>query len=176
MKKNIVFVTVIICLSIIACTKKNQTAPAANNAPAVKPNISVRSLNLSTDGGGSQFITKDSANKMIQSYLTSINYQQNDTDIKCFIVDADSLRKYLNDTSKGKITSVKLMFAHTLAYINAGGYGINAGYQTGAITIIVAGFDANNNYIYANQNMVLDHMKPCPYNCPSGSAGSNFLQ
>lgn len=175
MKKVIAFITVITCITVIACTKKNQTAPAATNSPVVKPNVSVRLLGLPEDNGGSLFIPKDSANKMITSYLTSISYQNNDTDLRSFIIDADSLRKYLNDTSKGKITNVKLIFAHTLAYINAGGYGVNAGMQTGAITIIVAGYDANNNYIYANTNMVLDHMKPCPYSCPSGNAANNTL-
>ncbi|MBS1689379.1 MAG: hypothetical protein JSS96_11685 [Bacteroidetes bacterium] len=176
MKKVIVFITVIVSITVIACSKKNQTEPSVSKGLTVKPNISVRSLNLPDETGSSRFIPKDSANRMIQSYLTSINYQQNDTDLRCLIVNADSLRKYLNDTSRGRITNVKLILAHTLAYVNAGGYGINAGYQTGAVTIIIAGYDQNNNYIYANSNMVLDHLSPCPYACPSGAAGGNMLQ
>ena len=175
MKKLVLFIAASVCIMVIACSKKNSTEPSVTKTPAVKPNISVRSLNLPQDGG-SQFIPVDSANRMIGSYLASINYQHNDTDIKYMIVNADSLRKYLNDTSKGKITNVKLILAHTLAYVNAGGYGINAGYQSGAITIIMAGYDQNNNYIYGAQNTVLDHIYPCPYSCPiGGTASGDYL-
>ena len=63
------------------------------------------------------------------------------------------------------------MLAHTMEYINAGNYGVNSGYQSGELTLIVAGFDENGNYIYNNQNMVLDHAMPCPTYCPNGDAG-----
>jgi hypothetical protein len=128
--------------------------------------------------GNSSFIPVDSANKMLLSYLNSVNYQQNDTDLDCLTVDADTMRAYLANPNVKKI---KLMLAHTLEYINAGGGNQNCGYQTGALTIIMACYDSANNYVYyqapgSATNMVLDHAMPCPSNCAhGGSAASNIL-
>ncbi len=128
--------------------------------------------------GNSAFIPADSANKMILSYLTSINYQQNDTDLDCLTIDADTMRAYLANTNVKKI---KLMFGHTLEYINAGGGNQYCGYQTGALTVIIACYDSMNNYVYYHApqsavNMVMDHAEPCPSNCArGGSAASNVL-
>lgn len=120
------------------------------------------------------FIPADTANKMIHSYLTSIGGSSS-TDLRSLIISAQSLRNYLNDTS---ITQVKVMFAHTLDYINAGNNGVPAGYTPGALTIVLAGYNSSGNYVYATGNMVMDYAKPCPTNCNTlgGTAANSLLQ
>lgn len=109
------------------------------------------------------FIPVDSANKMLGSYLASINADvDTSTNIQSFIVDADALREYLSDNS---IKKVKVMLAHTLNYVNSGGDGVNCGYRAGKLTIILAGYDADKNYIFAPGNKVLDNSIPCPTQC-----------
>lgn len=125
------------------------------------------------------FIVKDSANRMIQSYLTSIepvdSTAEKKADLYSLSVDADDLRMYLND--KPSIKTVKLMFAHTLEYINKGNGGKPAGYKSGALTLVLAGYDRAGNYVYMDGNQVMDHCVPCPHNCNGeGSAASNLLQ
>lgn len=120
------------------------------------------------------FITKDSANKMLGSYLASISDADADSSLHSLILNADALRKYLNDTS---IRQVKVMLAHTLDYINAGNLDQPAGYKPGALTIILAGYDNKGDYVYGPGNMVPDRAKPCPNECPvSGSASSSLLE
>ncbi len=123
------------------------------------------------------YIGKDTANKMIESYLTSI---AGDTanlpapNLNSLIMDADLLRDYLNNR---EIKKVKVMFAHRLDYINSGHAGQNAGLRSDALTIILAGYNKEGNYIFAPGNMVPNHATPCPRNCPDfGSASNNLLQ
>src|SRR5690606_21419291 len=73
---------------------------------------------LSSPTSGPTFIPSDSANKMIQSYLTSTT--GNPDDLRALILDADSMKSYLTDTS---IRHLKVMLAHTLNYINDGNNG-----------------------------------------------------
>lgn len=124
-------------------------------------------------GNYSRMIPVDTANKMILSYLNSINYQTDDSKIRSLIYNADSLRKYLSDTS---IKNIKLMFAHTLDYINSGGQNINCGYDAGALTVVLVGYNRNGNYVTPN-NTVADRSAPCPHNCESilGSAANNLI-
>ncbi len=135
--------------------------------------------NRSTDNQHTQdsnsFIPVDSANKMLTSYLTSIDNPQSEGSLKSLIIDASALRSYLNNTENGEINKVKIMFAHTLEYINSGHEGQNAGYQSGALTLIIAGYDDEGNYIYNHENKVLDNGAGCPINCPSGEAGNELL-
>lgn len=119
-----------------------------------------------------EFVPVDSANKMIQSYLNSIGYPTTDTNLLSLSINADSLRSYLSDTA---ISDVKLMLAHTLAYINGGGKDENCGYKSSALTVIIAGYDKDGNYIYAPNNMVIDRGVPCPTNCPPGEAAQPLL-
>ncbi len=69
----------------------------------------------------SQAISISEANQMIGSYLSSINYAANDTTLRSLSFDADTLRSYLNDTSHGKIVTLKFMLAHTPNYLASGG-------------------------------------------------------
>jgi hypothetical protein len=119
-------------------------------------------------GSTSQYISIDSANKMIKSYLASIPDSMADSNLECVIISADSLRRLVDGTSTSKPTYIKLTFAHTLNYINAGNYGKPCGMKPNAMTVIVSGFTATGNYIYQPyNNMVLDNGTPCPANCPS---------
>lgn len=132
--------------------------------------------------GGQQglgdYIPAQEANIMISSYLNSINYQQEDTDLHALIYNADSLRSYLSDPN---VASVKFMFAHTMQYIQQGGLNKYAGYQAGALTFVIAGYDKNGNYVFhynpkTTNPMVEDHCDPCPSSCPpNGSASADTL-
>lgn len=122
------------------------------------------------------FIPVDSANKMISSYLTSINANQNDTSLRSIIFNADSLRAMLNDTLNGKIAKIKIMLSHTLDYINSGGQGQPCGYTSGKLTFVIAGFDCQNNYVLNPAGKVINKGMACPNNCPpGGTAASNLI-
>ncbi len=125
-------------------------------------------------GSDGSFISIDSANKMLTSYLTSIKHTKPESSLKSLIVDANALRSYLNDTANGRIDKIKILFAHTLEYINSGHEGKNAEYKPGALTLIFAGYDAVGNYIYYD-GMVFDHGAPCPIICPPGEAANDLL-
>jgi len=170
--KNKLFIALFLGIAIVACKKDHSVDPATTHQSGTTNHRSGQRFSADSTDTMSSFITMDVANKMISSYLCSIGGNQNDTDIQSFSVNADSLRAYLSDPT---ITNVKLMFAHTMSWINAGNSCQYAGFQSGALTIVIAAYGANGNYIYHNGE-VLDHMVPCPYTCPSGSAGSNLLQ
>lgn len=120
------------------------------------------------------FISKDSANKMLQSYQGSISSVDADSNLHSLILNAEALRQYLSDTS---IKEVKVMLAHTLDYINAGHQNQAAGYKPNALTIILAGYNDKGNYVFAPGNMVPNRAKPCPNQCPTtGSASSSILE
>lgn len=121
----------------------------------------------------SQPITPDAANEMIQSYLTSIKYPDNDSSLRSLKFDADSLRNYLNDTTNGKIVTLKFIVAHNQSYTQDN-YGRPAGLNGNAITLVVVGLDENDNYIYNRNNQVYDHFQPCPSNC--GDEGALLSQ
>jgi hypothetical protein len=139
-----------------------------------KKDSSTHHTNAYTIGsGGEVFISTDSANKMISSYLNSIDYQHNDSSLRSLIFDADSLRAYLSNVN---IKHVKVMFAHTLDYINTNGQGNNAGYRSGALTVVFGGFDDQDNYVFWQTNRILDHGQPCPMDCVNdGTAASDLF-
>ncbi|OSZ79064.1 hypothetical protein CAP35_12680 [Chitinophagaceae bacterium IBVUCB1] len=119
-------------------------------------------------------IPVDSANKMIGSYIQSLGGNPSNENLYSLIADANCLRNYLN--AHPEVTNVKLMFAHTLDYINTGHQGQNAGYKSGALTLVIAGYDAAGNYVLINGNRVMDRVAPCPIDCPqTGTAASNTL-
>jgi len=124
----------------------------------------------------SRFIPVDTANVMLTSYLSSINYANNDTDLQSLIVDVHQLRKYIDSMDgSDEITHIKLMFAHTLSYAKSAKSGVNAGYKNNALTVVIAAYNADGNYVLYQGNMVLDYTQPCPPICPSGNASSPFL-
>jgi hypothetical protein len=178
--RKLSFVLLSLGLVFFACKKESNVSTAVNT-PHSSPNqikthgITKEEARLVPDYSNtiSSFISTAEANVMINSYLASINSSANDTDIRSFSINADTLRAYLADTT---VTHLKLMFAHTQNYANSGNYGVHAGYQSGAITIVIAAYNTGTgHYVYHNGN-VMDHCVPCPYTCPSGTAGNSTLQ
>jgi hypothetical protein len=169
--KSRIFATLGLSIAILACNKEKPVVVSTSKiAPVLKS--SSRLSPLPANAGSSRFISTELANTMISSYLYSINSTQNDSDVRSFTVNADSLRAFLQNIS---VKNVKLIFAHTKNYIDSGYTGKYAGYQSGALTIIIAAYDTAGNYIYYAGN-VLDHLAPCPFSCPSGTAGNDLLQ
>ena len=168
-----------ICMAIfsMACNKsESKVAPAAAASGATN-NTADPHFAKRDSVSNSVFISMDDANEMITSYLKSINTNASANsdfgpDVKSFSIDADALRAYLEDPN---VKKVKVCFAHTLNWIDAGNSGQSAGYKSGAMTLVLVGYDANGNYIYHN-GAVLDHAAPCPYSCPPGQAGNDLLQ
>lgn len=108
---------------------------------------------------------------MIQSYLNSTN---SDKQLYSLILDADDIRTYLSDTA---IRGVKVMFAHTMEYINAGNEGLPADLESGALTVILAGYNSRGNYVFAPGMRVLNKARPCPTKClTTGSASNHILE
>jgi len=121
------------------------------------------------------FIPVDSADTMIKSYLISINYQSADSNVRSFIIDANALRQYLTVGQGAQITNMKVMLAHNNSYIQAGNFGQPCGYSNEGLTVVLAGFGADGNYIYAPGNKVMDYSMPCPENCPRTGTASRDL-
>lgn len=161
--KNKMLLIVVTALVVYACNKKNTTVDTNINKPDYR--------SFADYGLDSPFLHPDTANVMIQSYLDDRG--SNSTQLKSLIVDANALRYYLQNTN---ITKVKLMFAHKLSYARdyTGEALPDMDYR--ALTVVIAGIDNNNNYIYSAQGAVLDHCRPCPEDCPtSGTASGDLL-
>lgn len=113
----------------------------------------------------------DSANKMVGSYLNSVNYPSTDTNIQSVTFSASLLRKYLDSlTGSSSIAFLKISFAHKLDYINSGHGNINSGFSKNAVTVVLSGYDTTGSYIYYTGNSVIDNGMICPTNCPPGDA------
>lgn len=161
MKKQFVFIIAIFATTFLACQQNSSSSSLSSNSTK-------NSIALRTDRD--HFIPIDSANKMLNSFLRSTN-APNDSSIRSYILDADQLREYLNDTSNGKITSIKIMMAHNLSYINCGNIGVNCGYNPSGLTLIIAGVNESGNYVYKS-NQVMDNMTVCPTYCYSTGTAS----
>ena len=166
-------------LLLSSCGENKETKEEGSTKESTPTeNVGMESMEtdtLSDPTGEPSFINRDSANRMISSYLESIAAPAQSNSLASLIIDADSLRAYLNDTSL-HIKKVKIMFAHTLPYINSGNYGLFAGYGRGKLTTVLAGYDDNNNYMYWGGSAVMDNFRPCPNSCPtSGTAQSNVF-
>src|SRR4051812_7970292 len=85
-------------LVILACNKDRQTATPSSHQTGSSHHYAQR-FSDSTESSGSQFISMNTANAMISSYLTSLGGSANDTDVRSFSVNADQLRAYLADSS-----------------------------------------------------------------------------
>lgn len=174
MKKTIATLAVAALITLLACTKESSivsnTATPSMNASASNSqyNMYGRSYARLSGQNYSQSISVDTANQMIQSYLTGVGYPSVDTAIRALSFDADTLRRYL---ANNDITTIKFMFAHQTAYINNGGYGSKPGLNPAAMTLIIAGIDDNDNYVLNSQNGVYDHMLNCPVQCPGNAGG-----
>jgi len=167
MKRTLTAILATVVLgSMNACTK----APASET--------DVRSASYSTTGqhgptamtrlttpNNSQSIPLDTANLMLNSYLTSVGYPYVDTAVRSLSIDADTLRAYLQNNS---IVTVKFMLAHNTSYIQNGHYGENDGLNPSAMTMIMVGLDDYEQYVLNSRNEVYDHVSPCPHHCQPG--------
>src|SRR5690606_9809507 len=80
--------------------------------------------------GFSESIPIDTANRMIQSYLTGVGYPAVDTAIRSLIFDADTLRAYLANPN---IVTLKVMLAHKQSYIHSRHEGTGSGLNPEAL-------------------------------------------
>lgn len=120
----------------------------------------------------SSFIPKDSANKMVSSYLASINHVQNDSDVLSFTFNAQQLRRLLDSVAHpDSLMDIQIRLAHSLEYINSGHQNMPAGYNKNALRLLISGVDYKGNTILLN-NEVMNHSRPCPNTCPPGTAGA----
>lgn len=167
LKKSILLLT---CAAVLwSCGKKTNTQ---SNNPSEDTTVVSNTAPLSVSYAG--FIPIDSANKMIGSYLSSIEAESSYDPLYSLLLDADELRVFLSDND---IHGVKVMLAHTLDYINNGNEGLPAGYKSGALTIVFAGYDVDGDYVYAPGDLVPNEANPCPPLCKAnGTAVSNLLE
>lgn len=107
-------------------------------------------------------IPVDTANRMILSYLNSIDYSNNTKEIRSFITDTESLLDYLDDS---RIKKVKIFLAHNLDYINAGYEGQRPKANQNALTLVIAGLDSADHYVATESAGVFDQLNPCPDQC-----------
>ncbi len=154
----------ILLLSLTSCSPNNPDS----KHPHIPKSASASGILLADHG-----ISRDSANKMLESYILSVG--ETDTALKSLIIDADALRGYLSNSD---VKHIKIMFAHTLDYINAGNNGRNAYYHPGRFTIVLSGYNENNDYIYwGPERMAINQALFCPTLCPTyGTAANDLLQ
>ena len=111
-------------------------------------------------------VPQDTADKMIGSYLNSINFTANDTDLQSLSLDADAFRAYLNDPTIGnQVARFEISLAHTLDYINSGHGGQYAGYNAEALTVVVVGLDDAGNKLYYPGGLSVNNASHCPPSC-----------
>ena len=136
-------------------------------------------LTTNIDTEFSRPIKIDTANRMIQSYLTAINSTVNTQEIKSVIYDADVLRAYLDQhvgTDMKRIEKIKFIFAHSLDYVNSGNAGRRPDTNSHALTLVIVGVDKDGDYVYTPNGEALDFGQPCPPRCPGhGTSGSDTL-
>lgn len=146
---------------------------ACQNAQTSETNPSgTAKMQQLVSNGPSSFIPKDSANKMVSSYLSSINHPQNDSAVLSFTFSASELRKLLDSVAHpDSLKDIQIRLAHSLDYINNGPHTTPPGFNKNALRLLISGVDYNGNTILLN-NEVLNYSRPCPNNCPPGNAGS----
>ncbi len=118
------------------------------------------------------FIPIDTGNRMISSYLESVNYQEHPDTLLSWTMDADGLRLYMENMD---IQKVKIMLSHSQDYINAGHYGNAAGFSSGALTLVLAGVNEAGDYVFYGNENAINRVAPCPPSCPHGNAASPIL-
>lgn len=118
-------------------------------------------------------ISRDSANRMIRSYLHAVNYSVNTEALRAWFFDADTLRAFLQNK---QIKHLKLFLAHNAEYAFSENEGVLPPLNSHVLTFILAGIDENNNYIYSDEGGPYEYALPCPPRCPvsGGSAGDTL--
>jgi len=166
MKSTFLLASAAVALAFTSACHKPETCnnPNADATRTVVTNPAVQHSTARVGAGYSQSVTLDEANKMISSYLTSVNYPYQDSAIRSLSFDADSLRAYLKDS---RITTMKFVFGHQLSYVASGSdvFGKYVGMKPNALTIIAVGVDENNSVIRNSTGGVYEHALPCPNMC-----------
>lgn len=121
------------------------------------------------------YIPIDSANKMISSYLNSIQYQNNDTDVRSFIVDANALRCYLNSEEGQNVSNLKISLAHKITTTYSIDSNINCGYNGKHLTIVITGFDTLGNNVIRPKGLCFDRAFWKPNYHISGNASNDLI-
>jgi len=121
------------------------------------------------------YIPIDSANKMISSYLNSIHYQNNDTDVRSFIVDANALRCYLNSEEGQHVSNLKISLAHNITTTYSVDSNVNCGYNGKHLTIVITGFDTLGNYVIYPRGLCYDRTQCKPSYRISGNAANDLI-
>lgn len=166
--KKILFLLVSFSLILAGCSDSGEQ----NATGEAKVDTTVQAMTAQFGAEEQEvLVPADTANIMIKSYLNSINYAQNDSSLKSIIVNADALRGYLTGSEGQRIHKLKIMFAHTMDYISSGGQNQYAYYNSGELTVVLAGYDDNGNYIFVN-NKAMDRTLPCPANCPTAGTAA----
>lgn len=160
MKKTLLVLTATCALAACQTQEKKEVKTEANAATAKVMDEQ------------STFISIDSANKMISSYINSIDYKHNDSDLVSVRVNAQALRKMLDSmVGSETVTEVQIKLAHTLNYINDGHANQPAGYNKDALTFVLIGINAQGDYVNPSTS-INNHGLPCPSSCPSGVASN----
>ena len=122
-----------------------------------------RNDTLVYDLSNSQTVGRTMGNTMISSYLTSINYQSNNVDLRSLTFDADTMRSFLQNSG---IVKLQFAIAHRDDYILSN-YGVNCGLASYGFTFVIFGLDSDDGIVYAQTDKVLEHTRPCPSFCSS---------
>ena len=116
------------------------------------------------------FIPKEQANQMINSYLRSVGYPGKDDEVRSWLLDAAAIREYLSDTS---IVRFKVFLGHTMDWINAGNGGVRPGPGEFPNTLILVGVNRQGKYQLV-RGKVMDNAAPCPQLCMDAALESHI--
>ncbi len=111
-------------------------------------------MSTTTIGG---YIPIPTANEYILKFISNY-FNTGKIPAKSFILDAKLICSFVKDHPEA--INLKFMLAENTT--------------SGELTLVVAGVDANGNYV-TNGTTVLDNAHMCPPNCPSGTAGNDTI-
>lgn len=114
-------------------------------------------------GNGAE-ITVTTANEYIENFISDY-YDTGKAPVKSMILDANILRTYLLNPD---IEDIKFMLGARDI--------VHQGNTIQVFTLIVAGYNANGDYILTNNGLIIDQSRPCPPECPPvGKAANDFI-
>lgn len=160
-------------LCLYSCKKDKKTEAEAVQQESLATEsgpsggYSVINYNINTDP---HLVPVDTANKMIRSYLKSV--ENDDEMLHSLVINAETIRQYLKDSS---IKEVKIMFAHTLNYINSGHEGQSSGLKSNALTVVLAGYKSDGTFVVLPGDKIINKARPCPTSCPPYGDASNDI-
>lgn len=108
-------------------------------------------------------ISVPEANGYITEFINNY-FNTGKVPVKSLIMSADLLRDYLNNDS---IENVKFMLGERTVDED--------GTSKKTLTLVVAGYDSNGDYVLTSDGKVPDHLVPCPNMCPTVGNAANDL-